>query len=227
MTPLLVMMFGITPSTAVGTDLLYAALTKASGVWAHHKKHNVDWKVTRQLMAGSIPASLITLAVLGHVKTTSHFETYVRLGLAFALILTAVALLCGAGKKRCILKLAQSPGTTARWTLLLGALIGLLVTLSSVGAGAVGTAALVALYPEMAVVRIVGTDIAHAVPLTLLAGLGHFTLGHVNISLLANLLVGSIPGIWIGSHLTARMPEQLLRVLLAILLLLIAGKMLL
>ena len=227
MTPLLVMAFGIPPSTAVGTDLLYAAATKASGVWAHHRKRNVDWRATRLLLLGSVPATLLTLVALRSFKPTPGFESVIRHGLAVALALTAAALLCGLFKQRCTLIPAETPGPPAPilLTLLLGGLIGLLVTVSSVGAGALGTAVLVALYPKMPMARIVGTDIAHAVPLTLLAGLGHFTLGHVNAGLLGNLLVGSLPGIWLGSHLNAHIPERVSRLLLSTLLLLIAAKM--
>ncbi len=226
MTPLLVIAFGISPSTAVGTDLLYAAVTKASGVWVHHQKRNIDWRAAGLLLVGSVPASLAALAVLRSFKPTPGFEAGIRHGLALALALTAVALLCGLQGRRCAFPSEGSDLTRGRLTILLGALIGFLVTVSSVGAGAVGTAVLVALYPKMPIARIVGTDIAHAVPLTLLAGLGHFTLGHVNAGLLGNLLVGSIPGIWLGSHLNTRIPERVARLILSSLLLLISGKML-
>ncbi|MDE2343715.1 MAG: sulfite exporter TauE/SafE family protein [Betaproteobacteria bacterium] len=226
MTPLLVMAFGIPPSTAVGTDLLYAAATKASGVWAHHRKGNVEWRATGLLMLGSAPATLITLVALRNFKPTPGFESGIRHGLALALALTAASLLCGLFKRRCTLTPGERDGTRpVLLTVLLGGLIGVLVTVSSVGAGALGTAVLVALYPKMPIARIVGTDIAHAVPLTLLAGLGHFTLGHVNLGLLGNLLVGSIPGIWLGSLLNAHIPERVARLLLSALLLLIAVKM--
>lgn len=227
MTPLLVMAFGIPPSTAVGTDLLYAAVTKGSGVWVHHRKGNVDWRAVRLLLLGSAPASLAALMALRNFKPTPDFESWIRHGLALALALTAVALLCGLRSRRCTLRPENDDRAPIKLTLLLGALIGLLVTVSSVGAGAVGTAVLVALYPKMPIARIVGTDIAHAVPLTLLAGLGHFTLGHVNTGLLGNLLLGSIPGIWLGSHLNAHIPERVTRLILASLLLLLAGNMLL
>ncbi len=225
MTPLLVMVFGISPSTAVGTDLLYAAATKASGVWVHTRKNNVDWKAARLLILGSAPASLLTLWLLRGFKPIQAYEPFVRYGLGAALVLTAGALLCGLRGNRCMLQPGDADAHPVALTVALGALIGALVTISSVGAGAVGTAVLIALYPRMPIPRIVGTDIAHAVPLTLLAGLGHFSLGHVNGGLLVNLLLGSIPGIWLGSHLNAHIPEKLSRPLLATLLLLIAAKL--
>ena len=228
MTPLLVMVFGIAPATAVGTDLLYAAATKASGVWVHSRKHNVDWKAVRLLILGSAPASLLTLVLLRAFKPLHTYDAFFRYGLGIALVLTAVALLWEMGSDPAVGSdpISSPSSRPAGLTIALGALIGILVTISSVGAGAVGTAVLIALYPKMPISRIVGTDIAHAVPLTLLAGLGHLSLGHVNTGLLINLLLGSIPGIWLGSHLNAHIPERLSRPLLATLLLLIAVKLL-
>ncbi|MHB8352896.1 MAG: sulfite exporter TauE/SafE family protein [Burkholderiales bacterium] len=227
MTPLLVMVFGISPSTAVGTDLLYAAATKASGVWVHSRKNNVDWKAVRLLILGSAPATLLTLGLLRAFRSVNPhpYEPFIRYGLGIALVATAIALLCGLRGRRCTLQRDDAGPHPRGLTIALGALIGVLVTLSSVGAGAVGTAVLIALYPKMPISRIVGTDIAHAVPLTLLAGLGHLSLGHVNTDLLINLLLGSIPGIWLGSHLNAHIPEKLSRPLLATLLLLIAARL--
>ncbi len=228
MTPLLVMVFGIAPATAVGTDLLYAAATKASGVWVHSRKGNVDWKAVRLLILGSAPASLLTLVLLREFKSLHTYDAFFRYGLGIALVLTAVALLWEMGSDPAVWSdpIYSPSSRPAGLTIALGALIGILVTISSVGAGALGTAVLIALYPKMPISRIVGTDIAHAVPLTLLAGLGHLSLGHVNTGLLINLLLGSIPGIWLGSHLNAHIPEKLSRPLLATLLLLIAAKLL-
>ena len=228
MTPLLVMVFGIAPATAVGTDLLYAAATKASGVWVHSRKGNVDWKAVRLLILGSAPASLLTLVLLREFKSLHTYDAFFRYGLGIALVLTAVALLWEMGSDPAVGSdpISSPSSRPAGMTIALGALIGILVTISSVGAGALGTAVLIALYPKMPISRIVGTDIAHAVPLTLLAGLGHLSLGHVNTGLLINLLLGSIPGIWLGSHLNAHIAEKLSRPLLAILLLLIAAKLL-
>jgi uncharacterized membrane protein YfcA len=238
MTPLLVLVFGINPSTAVGTDLLYAAITKASGVWVHHQKRHIDWQVTGWLALGSVPAAGITLIALQFfIQKNPAFESALKTSVGIALILTALAILWRAtrqglwsflGGKDEVTPIAPDeapPPHPVIPTVLVGIALGVLVTLSSIGAGAIGTVALVFLYPHFPITRIVGTDIAHAVPLTLVAGLGHLVLGHVNTSLLIHLLLGSIPGIWLGSHLSARISEKWSRPLLAALLITIAIKM--
>ncbi|HSM98854.1 MAG TPA: sulfite exporter TauE/SafE family protein [Gallionella sp.] len=231
MTPLLVLLFGVSPATAVGTDLLYASLTKTLGGWVHSRRGTVDWKIVGLLGLGSLPAAVITIALLKYLaldkKTLSGLVTGV---LSVALILTAAALLL----KGRIRKLAQRrDGTVFELhhrhlpvaTIITGALLGILVTISSVGAGALGMVVLLFLYPRHAPVKLVGTDIAHAVPLTAVAGMGHLALGTVDLVLLGSLLLGSLPGIYIGSHLSARMPEQVLRPVLATMLLLIGFRM--
>jgi uncharacterized protein len=231
MTPLLVLLFGVSPATAVGTDLLYASLTKTLGGWVHSRRGSVDWKVVGLLGLGSLPAAVITIALLKYLaldkKTLSGLVTGV---LSVALILTAAALLL----KGRIKKLAQRKDGTVfelhyrhlpAATIITGALLGIMVTISSVGAGALGMAALLFLYPRHAPVKLVGTDIAHAVPLTAVAGMGHLALGTVDLVLLGSLLLGSLPGIYIGSHLSAKMPETVLRPVLATMLLLIGFKM--
>jgi len=230
MTPLLVLLFGVSPAAAVGTDLLYAAVTKAGGVVVHSRRRHVRWDIVARLAAGSVPGALLTLAVLGsaHIDHAA-FSKIVTETLGVALILTALAIV---GKNH-----LQRWGRLAadarreRWigplTVLVGLVLGVLVTLSSVGAGALGVAALFFLYPRLPTVHIVGSDIAHAVPLTLVAGLGHAQLGTVDWTLLASLLVGSLPGIWLGSTLSARVPERLLRSGLASLLVVVGGKLVL
>jgi uncharacterized membrane protein YfcA len=228
MTPLLVLLFGIHPATAVGTDLLYAGLTKIGGSIVHGCNGAIDWRVTRRLASGSVPAaalSLLALASFGvDAKGTSVAITTT---LGFALILTAVTLLF----RRRLLKVVVSffnkrtDGQIAALTVVLGAVLGVLVSISSVGAGAIGVTALLMLYPKMPTVRIVGSDIAHAVPLTLVAGAGHWWLGSVDWQLLVSLLLGSMPGIAIGSHFASRVPERVLRPLLAGTLALVGGKL--
>ncbi len=241
MTPLLVLLFGISPSTAVGTDLLYAAITKASGVPVHARKKHIDWRATRLLAYGSLPTAGLTLIGLQQLHASKAFENLLKTSVGIALVVTAAAILWRATRSG-ILSFTggtepELPAAKAQEqadtdhpviaTILLGATLGFLVTVSSIGAGAVGTVALVFLYPRFPITRIVGTDIAHAVPLTLVAGLGHLALGHVNVPLLLNLLIGSIPGIWLGSHASAGLSERWSRPLLAALLLTIAGKMIL
>lgn len=229
MTPLLVLLFGVHPATAVGTDLLYAAMTKAGGTVAHGRKGHVDWAITGRLAAGSIPAAAITIFVLSQLpKSSNAIGAIVSHGLGFALMLTAIAITFGrklreyAGKheesalRRCCL---------GKITVAVGAILGVLVTISSVGAGALGVAALFFLYPKLSPVKIVGSDVAHAVPLTLVAGLGHWMLGGVDWALLGALLLGSLPGIWVGSHLSAKVPEHILRRILASMLVLIGTKL--
>ena len=229
MTPLLVLVFGVPPATAVGTDLLYASITKGAGVVVHARRGNVDWKLVGWMAAGSIPAAFLALAVLKTIGVDSAQVSGLIIGsLGIALILTALAILfkeqlqtmgrMGAGKdwrERHIVPV----------TILVGGVIGALVTLSSVGAGAVGVAALFWLYPLLPASRIVGSDIAHAVPLTAVAGLGHVFVGSVDWQLLGNLLIGSLPGIYIGSHLSGRIAERWLRPALATMLALVGGKL--
>ncbi|MDO8207846.1 MAG: sulfite exporter TauE/SafE family protein [Gallionella sp.] len=231
MTPLLVLFFGVSPATAVGTDLLYASLTKSVGAWVHGRRGTVDWRVVGLLALGSLPSALVTILLLKYLaldeKTLRGVVTSV---LSVALLLTAVVLLF----KNQIAKFGRSrdgrvyelhhrylPGAT----IATGVVVGALVTVSSIGAGVLGTVALLFLYPRMPSVKVVGTDIAHAVPLTAIAGMGHLALGTVDLVLLGSLLVGSLPGIYIGSHMSAKVPEKVLRPLLAVMLLIIGLKM--
>jgi len=232
MTPLLVLVFGISPGVAVGTDLLYAAITKSGGTWVHARKGNVKWKVAGLLALGSLPASVLTTLTLKQLNLdTKAFSSLITSTLGVALILTAIALLFkdrfrDYARQKLSDRPAWSPRTISVVTVVTGVVLGVIVTISSVGAGAVGTAALFFLYPQLPVVQIVGTDILHAVPLTLVAGIGHATsLGTVNWSLLVSLLIGSLPGIYLGSHLASRVPEQVLRPTLAGMLVLIGGKL--
>lgn len=228
MTPLLVLLFGIHPATAVGTDLLYAALTKAGGTVVHGRKGHVDWQIVKRLAAGSIPASALTIFVLSHLpKQSGAMSHLISVSLGFALLLTAAAIIF---RKR-IIAFALSHDDTfvqrhlAAVTVAVGAVLGVLVSISSVGAGALGVAALFFLYPKLPAVRIVGSDVAHAVPLTFVAGTGHWLLGSVDWSLLGALLLGSLPGIWIGSHISAKVPDRILRPILASMLVLIGAKL--
>jgi uncharacterized membrane protein YfcA len=235
MTPLLVFLFGFKPAVAVGTDLLFAAITKTGGVWVHHGTHkSVDWRVVGLLSLGSLPMAVVTIFTIKHLlsigKEISGMITY---ALGVALILTACAVLIRSFLLRKTERVVESsvistgrfdPAVQIPATILTGALLGILVTLSSVGAGALGTIAILFLYPRMTTLKVVGTDLAHAIPLTAIAGIGHWSLGHVDFVLLGSLLIGSLPGIWIGSHVSAKIPEKLLRPILASILLLIGLK---
>jgi uncharacterized protein len=227
MTPLLVLMFGIHPATAVGTDLLYAAATKTVGTAVHGYKRTVQWNIVGRLATGSVPATLVTLWFLSRAKETVAVNSVITSALGWALLVTAVAILF----RKTIVAFFQrrtkelTPGRAAGLTILLGAILGVLVSLSSVGAGAIGVTVLLILYPTLPAARLVGSDIAHAVPLTLIAGVGHWLIGQVDLHLLVSLLVGSVPGIIIGSLVAARVPDRVLRPILASTLALVGGRL--
>jgi uncharacterized membrane protein YfcA len=228
MTPLLILLFGIHPATAVGTDLLYAAATKTVGSLVHGLAHSIHWPIVGRLACGSIPASVVTLSVLWWLNLDSGLaRSVINLVLCFALFLTAAALIFrNAIMNRYRHRFGQlRPEDTARATILVGIALGVLVSISSVGAGAVGVVALLLLYPQLPTARIIGSDIAHAVPLTLVAGTGHWIIGTVDWHLMGSLLAGSLPGIVIGSYLAVRVPEKALRLVLAATLIVVASKL--
>jgi hypothetical protein len=225
MTPLLVLVFGVQPSVAVGTDLLYASLTKASGTVVHGLNKNVDWRVVGRLASGSLPAAAITLLLL-HRYGSPAKGAVISTILGVALILTAASVAFRPWVVKQAARLGEvTPQRQAGLTVATGVALGALVTISSVGAGALGVTALILLYPKLPTARIVGSDIAHAVPLTLVAGLGHLWMGSVNVPMLASLLVGSIPGIVLGSQFSVRIPDRFLRPILAGTLLLVGGRL--
>ena len=227
MTPILLIFFNVKAAVAVGTDLLYASVTKSVGIFAHGKLGNIDWKMVRLLAYGSLPASIITLLYLKNMDIASDSAVAnIKFWLGIALLLTSVSVIF----RNQLAKLSKTghwikPKYVPALTVVLGAILGFLVTLTSVGAGALGVTALLILYPKVNITRIVGSDVAHAVPLTLVAGLGHASLGTVDYSLLGTLLIGSIPGIWIGSHLSSKVAEHWIRVLLALILVYVGQKL--
>ena len=231
MTPILVLLFGVVPATAVGTDLWFAAFTKIVGGLMHQRRGSVDWEVLRRLCLGSLPTSLLTLVWLHSAGQGQVRQGLLLTSLGCVLILTAVAMLCRAR--------TQAWGTSLRMrapvafkraqpalTVLAGSILGFLVTLTSVGAGALGVVMLVTLYPlRMQPARLVGTDIVHAIPLTIVAGTGHLWMGNVNFGLLGTLLLGSVPGVVCGSLLGAKVPDALLRAAIAVVLSLVGVKL--
>ncbi|MCW8307886.1 sulfite exporter TauE/SafE family protein [Acidiphilium sp. PA] len=221
MTPLLILLFGVHPSGAIGTDLLFAAATKSVGAAVHGLGHTVDWRLVWRLASGSLPGAGLALACLGslgvHGALANHISALI---LGVVLILAATALLIRPWLIKTIRHdhtVTNAPPIAPRTglTIGLGFVLGILVSITSVGSGALGTVALMLLYPRMPAARVVGSDLAHAVPLTLLAGIGHWMLGTVSLSLLLPLLLGSIPGIILGSIAASRTPETLLRIGLA------------
>ena len=230
MTPLLVLLFGIHPVTAVGTDLLFAAMTKTVGMMVHGVNRTVDWTVTGLLALGSVPVTVATLLVLAQMEKNGGSGHLVATAMGWALLVTSLMLLF---RRRLLAfaarhhsgEISRSTRTTA--TVVTGAVLGLVVSISSVGAGAIGMTALLILYPALPIPRLVGSDIAHAVPLTLVAGMGYWWIGSVDLGLLGQLLTGSVPGILIGSLLAPRTPEAILKPLLAGVLALVGVKLVL
>lgn len=236
MTPILVLLFGVAPVTAVGTDLLYAAITKSGGTVVHARNKTVDWRITGLLAAGSVPSALLTTWFMHEfMPDDAQRSAVLTHALGIALILTASALLFrrhilgfamrGRASESSLCPNAPIPKNRAIITVVIGLVIGSMVTLTSVGAGALGVVALFLLFPNLPSVRIIGSDLAHAVPLTFVAGLGHAALGTVDWRMLGFLLLGSLPGIFLGSHLAVKIPERILRGSLATLLILIGAKL--
>jgi uncharacterized protein len=228
MTPILVLLFGIKPAVAVGTDLLYAAITKSGGILVHNKKGTIEWRIVGLLSLGSVPSAIMAVFVLKYLDQAGiNYDKLITSALSVALILTSIVLLfkdrlqqIGQNERfdaiRVLHRQLQTP-----MTVIAGVVLGILVTLSSVGAGALGAAILFFLYPRLPSIKIIGTDIAHAVPLTAVAGLGHMHLGTIDFTILAMLVAGSLPGIYLGSHFATRLPEHVVRPALASMLFLV------
>jgi uncharacterized membrane protein YfcA len=228
MTPLLILLFGIHPAAAVGTDLLYAAATKTAGSLFHGFNRTIDWRVVRRLAAGSVPMTVITIAAMSvlDIHGTAGRDL-INAVLTLALVATAVVLVF---RGRIIARYAArlsalEPKRVAALTVAVGAALGAVVSISSVGAGAIGVTCLILLYPNLPIAKVVGSDIAHAVPLTLAAGIGHWFLGSVNFQVFGLLILGSVPGILLGSYAAVRIPERALRLVLAATLIAVATKL--
>ena len=224
MTPLLTMM-GVPLHTAIGTDLLYASISKTGGAIVHHRHRNIDWRITLTLASGSIPAAALTVYALAN--SYKHIVTH---ALGFMLLVSAFSILLRPAIQRRMAQSKQSSWGVRAWvdrhthvlTVAMGILLGVLVTLSSVGAGVFGVMVLVTLFPALKMIRIIGTDVTHAVMLTLIAGLGHMSMGHVDWHMLGFLLIGSLPMIVIGTTLSSRLREDIIRPILGVTLLLLS-----
>lgn len=231
MTPLLVLMFGMAPQTAVGTDLLYATATKSVGSFVHGAFGAVDWHVLRRLWLGSLPAAAMTLMLLRGGSISDELGGLILPALGASLVFTGAIMLAS---RQLLERLVDSPlperfkPFQSLLAVGAGAVLGFLVTLTSVGAGAIGAVLLIYLYPKrLRGQKLVGTDIAHAIPLTLVAGFGHAQLGHVNFGVLGLLLLGSIPGIVIGSFLSHKVSAQAIRKAIAVMLVIVGAKLVL
>ena len=229
MTPILILLFGISPEKAVATDLIYASITKSGGTLVHNLHKTIDWSIVGRLAVGSMPASMLALVLLQKAGAESAaINALITQVLGYALVLTALAIIF----RPWLLTVYRrrvghlSPQLTGRLTILTGVMLGFFVTISSVGAGALGVTALIILYPELPVARIAGSDIAHAVPLTLVAGIGHLIGAPLNVHLLVSLLLGSLPGIMLTSYFAPRLPDAFLRYALAGVLVAVAARLL-
>lgn len=229
MTPLLTIIFGVAPTTAVGTDLAFAAITKSFGTAAHRLHGNIRWDIVRLLCVGSLTTAVISILTLKYVGPVSkNFNHLISISIGISVLLTAGSLLYRAK----ILKWVQNnpnflpSGNKLRLaTVAVGAVIGVLVTVSSIGAGAIGATLILVLYPHLKPAQVAGTDIAYAVPLTALAGAGHWWLGNVHFDLLFGLLLGSVPAIWLGAKLSSALSERTTRTTLAATLFLVGIKL--
>ncbi|WP_338847414.1 sulfite exporter TauE/SafE family protein [Massilia sp. W12] len=232
MTPILLLLFGIAPATAIGTDLWFASLTKSVAVGMHHNTNLIDWMVVRRMWAGSLPATAITILLMkfGYIGVDVRLLKY---GIGIAVVLTALSILFkqqlhNLGQNFRLRDAGQFKQLQFPLTILSGLLLGVMVSLTSIGAGAFGAMILTYLYPlRMTPHKLVATDIAHAIPLTMIAGLGHLLIGNVNFSLLGQLMLGSVPGVILGVFLSTRLPQEWLRYAIVLCLLLVGGKLLL
>jgi uncharacterized membrane protein YfcA len=229
MTPLLTLLFGVPPSVAVGTDLAFASITKTAGTFTHRLRGTVRWDIVKLLCYGALPAAILTTLALKHFGTVDkNIGQIIRYSIAGSVLLTVVAILF---KGKMLKWLNAHPDRQLQGkalgtaTIVSGVVLGTLVTVSSIGAGAIGATLLVMLYPRLSSAEVAGTDIAYAVPLTAIAAFGHWWLGSIDWALLLMLLIGSVPGITLGSWFARSVPEKFLRVLLAMTLTGVAAKL--
>ncbi len=231
MAPMLILVFGAAPNVAVGTDLWFACATKMVGTAIHGRRGTIDKQIVGRLLCGSLPAALLTLIWLSVTRTGQSHDQLLFRTLGVTLIVTSIGAVFRRrvhafgvrmrGSRPVEFKRAQPI-----LTILAGAILGFLVTFTSVGAGALGAVMLLYLYPlRLNASTLVGTDIAHAIPLTAMAGIGHLILGNVNTTLLLALLIGSFPGIALGSMVSTRAPDRIIRAAISVMLAVVGLKM--
>lgn len=230
MTPILIGLFKIEPHIAIGTDLLYAAISKFCGSVVHAKKLNIVWSIVIFLAIGSIPASMLTNWILANfLSQSTYFKMVLTMSLGFMLMITGISIVFRAQLERFFNRFRHVSVDTQAieydrqhienkkiHLVIMGIVLGVFVTLSSVGAGAFGIMALVLLFPQLPMIRVIGSDVVHAVLLTFVAGLGHLSSGNVDFALLMWLLAGSIPAIIVGTLFSSKMPEKLIRRILGV-----------
>jgi uncharacterized protein len=232
MTPILLMMFGTAPMAAVGTDLWFAAFTKIAATKVHGARGLIDWQVVRRLWLGSLPASAATMLWMSQWPMDARSTDWLKYAVAVAILVTAMAMLFQKqlhelGRKLRVGDAEHFKAMQPAMTVLCGAVLGFLVTLTSIGAGALGVVFLAYLYPlRLTPQRLIATDIVHAIPLAMFAGTGHLLAGNVDFNLLGNLLIGSLPGVLVGAMLSSRLPQVALRRSLSAVLILVGFKLL-
>ncbi len=220
MTPLMILFLGIKPLVAIGTDLVYSVPTKLLGAYVHRRQGTVDWQVVRYLIVGGLPGAALGLAALTALRSAlglSRLNVVLQHGVGALLVIGSAAILLTPLLARYLAGSPDLPEIQGKKTRLiaLGAVVGFLVSLTSIGSGSILVPALYLLLPQLGLRRLVGSDVAFAALLIPLAAIGHFQMGHVDLKLSANLLLGSLPGVYLGSKLCARLPETLLRPALA------------
>lgn len=229
MTPILLLVFGVAPQTAVATDLWFAAITKCVALPLHQRGGAVDWQVVRRMWLGSLPVALVVVVLVATGAKMGRIDWLTRAVGVAVLVAAAGLLLAPALQRRMRDRRIATPerfkSRQPALTVCAGALLGLLVALTSVGAGALGTVLMLALYPlRMTPQRLVATDIAHAIPLAVVAGLGYLLSGLVDAGMLLGMLAGSVPAVLAGSALAKRLAAPWLRGALALVLALVAAK---
>lgn len=229
MTPILLIVFGVSPATAVATDLWFAAVTKTVGAGVHYKNGNIDWQVAKRLWLGSLPIALLVVLLVGFGARVEKLDWLTR-SIGVVVLITAVGLLVAPrlvafARGRRVSRPERFKAVQPALTVISGGVLGLCVALTSVGAGALGSVLLLYLYPlRMTPHRLVATDIVHAIPLAVVAGLGYLFAGMVDWWMLVSLLAGSIPAVLFGGGLGAKVSGRLIQIALAVVLLMAAVK---
>lgn len=223
MTPILLLVFGVSPATAIATDLWFAAITKVVGARIHHANGQVDWQVAKRLWLGSLPLALFVVVLVSLGAQVAKVE-WLSKAIGVVVLITAVGLLAAPrlmayARNRRVSQAERFKAMQPVLTVASGAALGLCVALTSVGAGALGSVMLLFLYPlRMTPHRLVATDIVHAIPLAVVAGLGYLLAGMVDGWMLISLLLGSVPAVLLGSLLAGKITGRWIQIGLALVL---------